>query len=65
MGGETPFVKLGGIDLVYNPDDERHWMNVGVLLEVGNEDINDCDVLVLPKGAITWGSAPASRGGTR
>ncbi len=39
---------LGGIPLVYSPDDERHWLKVGLLLERGAGDIEDCCVLILP-----------------
>lgn len=49
LESERPLAELGGIDLVYNPDDQRHWLNVGLLLERGNEDINDCRVTITRK----------------
>ena len=52
--GRKPLFKLSGIDLVYSPDDERHWLKLGLLLERGSEDINGCDLLIMPKGTIPW-----------
>jgi hypothetical protein len=52
-GGREPFTKLDHIDLIYSPEDERHWLKVGVLFGRGFErlkgqDIKDCTIVILP-----------------